>query len=76
MFEEYETSNLINLILYIKKKNRCNTGDSSLLTSLYNSCYTELSKRSPVMAMLYSYESIFETAESGNKQEYNGEDNE
>lgn len=54
MFEDYETSSLLNLILYIKRNE-----DKQNLVWVYDEAFAELKKRNPMMSKLYSYQLVF-----------------
>lgn len=54
LFEDYETSSLLNLILYIKRNE-----DKQNLVWVYNEAFAELKKRNPMMSKLYSYQLVF-----------------
>ena len=54
MFEDYETSSLLNLILYIKRNE-----DKQNLVWVYDEAFAELKKRNPIMSKLYSYQLVF-----------------
>ena len=54
LFEDYKTSSLLNLILYIKRnENKQN------LVWVYEEAFAELKKRNPIMSKLYSYQLVF-----------------
>ena len=48
LFEDYETSSLLNLILYIKRNE-----DKQNLVWVYDEAFAELKKRNPMMSKLY-----------------------
>lgn len=54
LFEDYETSSLLNLILYIKRNE-----DKQNLVWVYDEAFAELKKRNPMMSKLYSYQLVF-----------------
>ena len=54
LFEDYETSSLLNLILYIKINE-----DKQNLVWVYDEAFAELKKRNPIMSKLYSYQLVF-----------------
>lgn len=54
LFEDYETSSLLNLILYIKRNE-----DKQNLVWVYDEAFAELKKRNPIMSKLYSYQLVF-----------------
>lgn len=54
MFEDYKTSSLLNLILYIKRNE-----DKQNLVWVYEEAFAELKKRNPIMSKLYSYQLVF-----------------
>lgn len=54
LFEDYKTSSLLNLILYIKRNE-----DKQNLVWIYDEAFAELKKRNPMMSKLYSYQLVF-----------------
>lgn len=54
LFEDYETSSLLNLILYIKRNE-----DKQNLVWVYDEAFAELKKRNPMISKLYSYQLVF-----------------
>ena len=58
LFEDYETSSLLNLILYIKRNE-----DKQNLVWIYDEAFAELKKRNPIMSKLYSYQLVFSDVE-------------
>ena len=58
LFEDYETSSLLNLILYIKSNE-----DKQNLVWIYDEAFAELKKRNPIMSKLYSYQLVFSDVE-------------
>lgn len=76
LFEDYETSSLLNLILYIKRNE-----DKQNLVWVYDEAFAELKKRNPMMSKLYSYQLVFTDEEDDivredeNEQEANSINN-